>query len=203
MADKKYAPNGNEIVSIREFARRIGLSDTAVRKRIYDPADNPEGIIVNGKWQDGARPALLWEIARSEWIQGGGSVTVQTEEEGVLPPGPAREKEKPAQDEDLLKARKAKAMIGAQKDALLLKKLQGELVLKSEVYKLFFEYGQKKSEALLQIPDRVVHAMRNADNDNIALQILYNELQVWLVDFSNGPDDSELTKDAITDTGTT
>lgn len=203
MADKKYAPNGNEIVSIREFARRIGLSDTAVRKRIYDPADNPEGIIVNGKWQDGARPALLWEIARSEWIQGGGSVTVQTEEEGVLPPGPAREKEKPVQDEDLLKARKAKAMIGAQKDALLLKKLQGELVLKSDVYKLFFEYGQKKSEALLQIPDRVVHAMRNADNDNIALQILYNELQVWLVDFSNGPDDSELTKDAITDTGTT
>lgn len=197
MAEKKYAPNGNEIVSIREFARRIGLSDTAIRKRIYDLTDNPEGIIINGKWQEGKKPALLWETARQEWINGGGQISIEAE--SVLPDRPASEKETPKQDEDLAKARKAKAMIEVQRSGLMLKKLQGELVNKAAVYKEFFEYGQKKSESLMQIPDRVVHSMRNAETDTGALQILQKELEDWLIDFCNGPDDTKLMEDAITD----
>lgn len=65
--------NANEKVSLREFGRFIGVSDTAVRKKMYDPEKNPTGPLKASlcKNQNNDRPMLFKYIALAEWQAAG------------------------------------------------------------------------------------------------------------------------------------
>lgn len=51
-----------ELISIREFARRIGVSDTAVRKAI-----SSKRVKVHSHDPKNARPLLKWPTCRDDW----------------------------------------------------------------------------------------------------------------------------------------
>jgi hypothetical protein len=65
--------DSNEKVSLREFGRFIGVSDTAVRKKVFDPEKNPTGPLKASlcKNPNNDRPMLYKFIALAEWTAAG------------------------------------------------------------------------------------------------------------------------------------
>ena len=53
----------SELIGIREAARRLGVSDTAVRKAIAAGR-----VTVAGKHENNGRPLLSWPAARDQWL---------------------------------------------------------------------------------------------------------------------------------------
>ncbi len=55
-----------EVVSIREFSRRVGLSDTAIKKYYLDTLKIPETARTLSK---GGQPRLFYELAKEAYLQ--------------------------------------------------------------------------------------------------------------------------------------
>lgn len=73
-------PQDDTRVSIREFGRYLGLSDTAIKKQMWNAVRNPNGplkesICVN---ENNGRPMLWREMALTEWVAAG--LTIKSEE---------------------------------------------------------------------------------------------------------------------------
>lgn len=72
------AAKSNEEVSVREFGRRMGVSDTAVRNEIYDKKTNANGCLRAGVKTRTAgsqtRPVVIFEIAYAEWLKAGRTI---------------------------------------------------------------------------------------------------------------------------------
>lgn len=63
-------------ISIREFSRRLGVSDTAVRNEIFDTKFNKNGCLRAGVGKDpnNKRPNIVFDIAIAEWIKAGRTI---------------------------------------------------------------------------------------------------------------------------------
>lgn len=190
----------NTCVSIREFSRQVGVSDTAVRKRIYDPVKNPEGILINSKTLTGTgKPALWLEIALAEWKSGGGKIEKEVEDvhkEAAANNGFAT----PANDVPIVNtvyttAKQNRAVIEAKIRHIQLQRLENTLVEKSKVFAVFFEFGQMIRDQVLQLPDNIFSHMENFianGQPKEAYNLLYSKLEEILEVLSKGPDDTKV-----------
>jgi hypothetical protein len=167
-------------ISIREYARRRGCSDTAVHKAIRS------GKIVDGvqRDQDG-RPWIVPEIADTEWKasreigtsksaaidQKIGATTTKTTAP-VTKPTTEQSNPDGGLVQQMIKAKVVRATADAQTAQLNYKKKAGILVEKDKVYAALFSAGREIRSAMMNIPDRYIDEIVAAQDRNKAHTIL-------------------------------
>lgn len=174
-------------ISVRAFARKNKVSDTAIHKHIK--ADR----IVKGIIRDehGKLKGLDDVIAQQEYdAWGGGDHSHHYEggkrsnRTGSDSPGPEVKTEKTdtppgsvgGPDKLTTDARRMKAVYTAKKDELVYKKMAGELIDKSEVYRQLFGFGTLIQDEMMKIPARVIDSILAAPNRNTSKNILTEEI---------------------------
>jgi len=166
-------------VSIREYARSKGVSDTAVRKAIKSRK-------INGGY-DAATKKIIPEIADREWGDTIISVTPDSEPKAAAIANKAKDSE-PGEnvgsgegivldkDETYAEALRKDLIIKANINALKLRMKEGEVVEKSKVYKELFAFGKQIRLRFQSIPDRIIDDVLAATGRNEAHMILFNAI---------------------------
>jgi hypothetical protein len=179
-----------EIISIREFGRRVECSDTAVRKAIK------EGIIVNGvHTKDNGQPAISFEIALAEWsARGGGEQKLNSgieNKSSYIPKNKIQMVVKNSNQQSQQtgtgtttreEANRQKAILTAELLKIELAEKKGTLVNKAHVYKSLYEMGQVIRDSMLAIPDRIIDNLLSVGNEsrNDAHALLQKEINETL-----------------------
>ena len=205
---------GSERISIREYARRLGINEKAVRKALG------AGLIDKG--YDSEAKKIDPDEATAEWgyqhqiVKPGHGVSKFKAAEKVasVPSEPAATTDPvrsspvgiPVDDAasiDLLQtivihsdlktpeAIRLREIIGAAQDKLKLAETEGRLVPKDKVEKVLYALGSELKKALLNIPVRVARDVMAADNEIHAINILTEEINSVLSTYGN------LRKDAL------
>lgn len=178
-----------EKVSQREYARRLGISNEAVRKAV-------EGGKISKGW-DKKEKKIIVEKANEEW----GNIHKHVEPDvseitsRITPYDPDKQESNPAKtpqkipsydgDEDtqagafaeleeyelalsnkapFAEALRVEKVAKAKQEVLQLREKTGQLVRKDEVYKQLFAFGQSIRQALLVVPDRCIDEILAAPN---------------------------------------
>lgn len=181
-----------EIISIREFSRRVNVSDTAIRKAMN------AGHIVRGKVVDNGMPKINFEAAKQEWdiyqSQQGKAIkptttpTPQPVKQAAptpTPPAPVAQGEalKP-QAGTLAAARLVKEQLNAKLLEMEVKEKMGKLVDKDRVYANLFAAGQELRINLQTLPDRYIDDIRAAGSRNEAHTILLKAINEVLTEIA-------------------
>lgn len=185
-------------VSIRQFAKVVGVSESAVRKaiaagKIVDSID-----LTNPK-----RPLIHAVSAAKEWGRNYDPSYERTEkvtenikiEKDVVPavkknPAPQKKKTQIEEEHDevpnlphpaqggrsLADIKRQTAEVKLRLAAVELKQKQGQLVDKDLVFRSLFAAGQEMRTAMQAIPDRVIDSILAAKDRNSAHVILYEEI---------------------------
>jgi hypothetical protein len=172
-------------VSIRQFGKDRGVSDTAIRKAI------DAGKIVNGRVFENGIPRIIPSIATAELAlyeksPGRGKSTKpqitpaakpgkpapNPPQAPALPPAFTNEPPKPPPG-SLAAARLAQAQIKAKDMEISLKQKIGDLVERKKVYEALFGFGQEIRATFQVIPDRHIDEILAAKSRNDAHAILY------------------------------
>jgi len=165
MSEKKYQKKGVEKISIREYARRIGVTHTSVLKAIA------AGKIVKG--YDSQTKKIIPEIADTEYTIGNVNQTLKIKESVNQKAGNPEGAEFSQSKLDSLsslevseiqilpgdtaaEAHRKQLIIKAQLDLLKLKTESGELVNKAETYKDLFDLAKEIRMNLQAIPERII-----------------------------------------------
>lgn len=186
------AKKNEEWISVREYSRRRGCSDTAVHKAMRS------GKIVRGlrKNKKNGRPEINPVIADVEWKNNrdpnyertaqNGKPIFDDGSEAVIPEGApsSREQEqneKPpkgptASDNSLASAKRAQAVFKAKLSQIEYEEKLGKLVDKEKVYKSLYGVGQELRESILAIPDRHIDNILACHSRNEAHIMLYEAL---------------------------
>ncbi len=192
MADKN-------LISIREFARRVGCSDTAIRKAIK-----------SGKISKGyiGRPdghgKIDYEAAFKEW-SASYDPSYPSNEKLRAKMMATLDKQKPQTETpeaqgtsvdgaSMNAAKRAQAILKAKILEIELKERQGKLVDKQQVYMALFEAGKEVKASIMAVPDRIIDAVFSAPNRNEAHTILTKALIEALDTMSDIQRDSILDK---------
>jgi hypothetical protein len=160
-----------ELISIREFARRIGVSDVAVGKAIRS------GKIVKGvDYSNPKRPKIDQDVALKEWGKHvnpnyNRQQTEKIQEQGYSGSAPAETSVR-----SIAEIKRQHEEVKLRMSALELKEKQGQLVDKDKVYKALFAAGQEVRTAMQAVPDRVIDDVLAAQTRNEAHQILFNAI---------------------------
>ena len=190
----------SELISIREYARRLIIDEKAVRKAIA------AGRIVRG--YDKEAKKILPDEANQEWgykhetvkQQKGVSRAKAIEKMGATPD--LLSLETPETLEDLqqsliitsrmpvAEALRIREIIGAGLDKMKLAEAEGRLVDREKVYKALFGFGNEIKKSLLNIPQRVARDIMAATNEVEVINILTDEITVVLTFYSNLNKDS-------------
>lgn len=163
---------GKEQISIREYARRIGTSETAIRKAIT------AGKISRGYNADTKKIIPIHADAEYGRLK---NQKVEVSTSGV---GNA-DKLKLEKNSPYAEIRKAKELLQVNLLNLELLEKQGKLVSKEKVYSVLTAFGQEIRKAMEHVPERVVDAIRSAETRNAALKILSEEILQSLERLSN------------------
>lgn len=177
-----------EIISIREYARRIGCSDVAVGHAIK------KGQIVKGvvRKPNGKPRGIIPEIADKEWGENRRPTYKRNEklerhleatEAGVDPQAPDAQAAPPLDDggpkksvTTMAEANRAKAILDAKIKELDYKERLGQLVDKGKVYRALFAAGHQLRAAVMAVPDRVIDDIRAEPDRNKAHALLFTAL---------------------------
>jgi hypothetical protein len=177
-----------EIISIREFSRRVKVSDTAIRKAIT------AGHIVAGKVVDNGMPKISYELAKQEWdiyqSQQGKAITQAVTKPKTTPsPQPVRQAAPPPAPAPVVQAEAPKPQAGTLAAARLVKEQlnakllemevrvkMGKLVDRDTVYSNLFAAGQEIRINFLTLPDRYIDDIRAAASRNEAHTILVDAI---------------------------
>jgi hypothetical protein len=164
-----------ERVSQREYAKQLGVSNTAVGKAIDD------GKIVKG--YDKKTKQILVQHADREW----GNLHRKIPSQTVTTDAPGQQKRSVKLDEntDFAEARRINEVLKAQMANLELQKAKGELLEKKKVEAQLFVYGQEVRKAIEIIPERSIDAVRAAGTRNEALLILEDAIAAALTELTN------------------
>lgn len=170
----------NNIISIREFARRVGCSDTSIRKAIK------AGKIVNGVVHNpdpNGHNKVNYEIAFKEWSASydpsyPSNDKLRSKMMATIEKTEPTSEEKPAADtgNSINSAKRAQAILKAKLLEIDLKERQGKLVDKQQVYMALFEAGKEVKASIMAVPDRVIDAVFSAKSRNEAHTILTKAL---------------------------
>lgn len=188
----------NKGVSIREFAKIVGVSESAVRKAIA------AGKIVSSiDYTNPTRPKINAVAAVKEWGRNhdpsyertekvSAEMQIKVEEpkdaKGVKPPKKEKVKDEvetedipklphPAQGgRSIAEIKRQTAEVKLRLAAVDLKQKQGQLVDKDLVFRSLFNAGQEMRTALQTVPDRCIDGILAAKDRNEAHVILYTEI---------------------------
>lgn len=167
-----------EKISIRQYAKNRGCTDTAVHKAIRS------GKIIEGVQRDeDGRPWIIPEIADMEWKA---SREIGTSKSAAIDKkigatttksaGAVTKPELPNPDgglvQQMIKAKVVRATADAQTAQLNYKKKAGILVEKDKVYAALFSAGREIRSAMMNIPDRYIDEIVAAQDRNKAHTIL-------------------------------
>ncbi len=156
-----------EKISIREYARRIGTSETAIRKAIN------AGKITKGF--DKATKKIIPHHADIEYGRlKNEKVEVPSSE------GNGSDKLKLEKNSPYAEIRKAKELLQVNLLNLELQEKQGKFVSKEKVISVLMAFGQEIRKAFEHIPERTVDNIRSAETRNAALRVLADEIQITL-----------------------
>ncbi len=157
-----------EKVPIREYARRHGVSDTTIHKKIN------KGKIVNGVVYEEVNgkktPFIVVDIADKEWAstRNPNYVRVTRAEKATgAPMGQVAEGLTASENPNVQKARIQTALL-----ALELAEKQGQLVRKDAVNNALFAMGKQIRERFQALPVRVTNDMMASESHHEAQQIL-------------------------------
>jgi hypothetical protein len=169
-------------ISLREFARRLSVTEGAVRKAIKD------GKIVKGvQYDEKNRPAILLVVAAKEWGRNFNPAYPRNEVfygklEAASEGGtPAPE----SQGRSLVEIKKMHAEIKLQLEAIELRKAKNELVDKKKVYAQLFAMGQEVRAAFQAIPDRVTDTVLAARDRAEAHKVISDAIADTLTQLSD------------------
>jgi hypothetical protein len=192
-----------ELISIREFGRRVELSDTMIKNYINAGKIGPDAIHKNKK---NGRPELDFIVALQYWAIYNEIHELQyiIDNPDVLklieidskPAEATTQKEKPA------KAKKEKKEISSEQLSILesdkrlssakaqlaevnLEKALGNLVSINDVKKALYNFGAQIRIALEAIPDRSIDNIFAAKDRSEAHFILTNEIKRALLDLTD------------------
>lgn len=189
-----------EIISIREYSRRKGCSDTAVRKAIKSgkivhgvvkvngfPKINP--VIADAEWKFNYDPSYADRPSKNEKLQndlmsGGGSNDFGNVDESQIV-NSSRKK-------SLTDLKRDAAEVKLASEVLKLKQIKGQLVDKDKVHKALFDIGQIIRTRLQSIPDRVIDEILSAQSRNESHSILFNAISDALEDLSRMSNDVKI-----------
>lgn len=166
-------------ISIRDFADRVGVSETAVRKAIKSGKITDKSIDRTNP----NRPQIDALKAAAEWGKSYDPNRPRTSAvTDVIKVAATREaprgklvKDDPAQTEEgnkLATVRRTQAEIALQNSALDLQIKKGKYVDKSKVYKALFKAGQDVRSTFQALPDRVIDNILAAKSRHEAHEIL-------------------------------
>jgi len=152
------------LVSVREFARRVKISDTAVHK-MFASGQLPEDCKVIPKNGKTYKLDLYKTIAAFNAV---GGAPHSDEYEGskrsnrdALPSEPEA-----APRSNIQKAKEAKIVLEAQLLKLKYEQESGKLVAKEDVYRALFGFGKELRETAMAIPDRITADLVAANSDS-------------------------------------
>ncbi len=176
-----------ERISIKEYARRMEVSDTAIAKAINT------GKIVEGVVRDEKnRPWIIPDIATKEWAKAyNPNYGRKPKSYALLDAAAAQETKEDAQQpttgsgKSIVELKRLQSEIRIQRDALSLRREKGELVDKKKVYGQLFAMGQELRTNLQVIPDRVIDSILAAADRNEAHGILYNAISEALASMAD------------------
>lgn len=174
------AKKAEELISIREYARRRGCSDTSVHKALQS------GKIVAGLVIKGGKKFINPAVANVEWSSSHDPAYDRTSKSGApifdetgsagLPQGTGSDGHAVRNEHTLAAAKRAQAVYKAKLQELEYKKKSGELVHKGEVYKALYSAGQELRQSLMAIPDRLIDNILASRSRNEAHNLLTNAL---------------------------
>lgn len=173
-----------EIISIREFGRRVGLSEGAIRKAIKTFKISKTSVRVNKK---NGRPEIRYEAAYEDCrLNGVGAdhgielpplvkenktVEVEekpaTEKKTVTAPTPPQ-----AQGNSLIDAKRRRAVYEAELKGLELAELKKILVRRDKVFEELYAFGAEIKSSLESIPDKYIDLIFAAKDKHEASMIL-------------------------------
>jgi hypothetical protein len=181
-----------EKISIREFARRVGVSDVAVGKAIR------AGKIVKAlDYTNPKRPLIDPDLALQEWGKHydpsyqrtekvnenmGKAIPEQKPEKPKPKPKPPvdepteQEPPTPTNGKSLAEIKRQSAEVKLHISALELKEKRGQLVDKDKVYRALFAAGQEVRMEFQSLPDRVIDDILAAKTRNEAHGVLFNAI---------------------------
>lgn len=167
----------NERISIREYARRIGVDEKAIRKAIVS------GKIKKG--YDAKAKKIIPSAADKEY----GSVVVKKPSKVVEKSIPGKSKKKSQQgkaddgdpliakdNDSYAEALRKATIIKANTDALKLREREGQLVEKQKVFKALFAFGKEMRLKFQSIPDRIIDELLASPGRNEAHIVLSNAI---------------------------
>lgn len=166
--------DNNNHISIREFARRVGCSDTSIRKAIK------AGKIVKGiVYVADGRDKLDYDVAFKEWSASyDPSYPSNDKLRSKMMPAAEQPVEPTAGGEvtSIAKAKQLQAVLKVKMMDIELKEKQGKLVDKQQVYMALFEAGKEVKASIMAVPDRAIDAIFSAKSRNEAHTILTKAL---------------------------
>ncbi len=184
----------SNIISIREFARRIDVSEGLVRRQ-KDELSSVMVVLENGRpaiqWREGLIlwRGKQWKIGKENIIDSYGDA----KKDGA--PSAVQETKKVAatyassegatDTSALNHAKRVKLVYEAKLKELEYKRMIGEYVKKSDVDKRLFEIGRNLKNALQSIPDRIVDNVVSSDTRNEAHLIMKKAINEALLNFTN------------------
>lgn len=186
----------SEIISQREFARRVNVSEGMIRKAI---SPDYNWIVTGRTTTESGRPALIYETALEEWNKSPGGI----KSPGVLPKKPAKQSKDSADSQpktppllpevsaeklEMMAKRNKSIDISTARAALQLQKEQNKLVDKDKSYAAWFEFGKMLRENLMILPARFTALIRAAQTDQEGQEIFANGIEEALRDVTTPPD---------------
>ena len=183
----------NDIISLREFARRLGCGEKTIRDGIAKGKIKDGVIVENGK------PKIKFSIAivEAKNIGLGAKVIIQSEStpelvHRVIPKqkvlSEATEKPDNENEEDhiaglgpetsLITANRAERIFKAQLACLEVEQKSGTLVNKAEVYSQLFSFGKEIRSEFESMPGKIVSSIISCQNDESKIaELLANEIR--------------------------
>ncbi|MDR2001399.1 MAG: hypothetical protein LBQ74_00040 [Prevotella sp.] len=178
----------NEIISILEFSKRIGVNEKTIRKAIE------LGKITAGLDTSGKKPKIIYDIAlkeveemnigfkskslRADKLKSVGSVDIPPSEDENIPEVIENFKSLTVDTAPFKESRRREAFFKSELSRLELEEKEGTLVKKDDVYKELFVFGNEIKTKILAIPDRITDELISLSNDRDAFyHLLYGNLR--------------------------
>jgi len=165
-----------ETISKREFARRIGVDEKAIRKAIIE-GKIKKGVSVNGK--------IIFDIASHEAKKNLIGISNNTQSKKIHEVSTTKKSSK-TNESTYADARIRSEIARAEKSELELEELKGELVKKQDIKDQLFELGKEIRSELESMRNRCKNKIIASDWDPNKLdEILATEINVSLTKVIN------------------
>lgn len=185
-----------EIISVLEFSKRIGVTEKTIRKAIE------LGKIINGLDTSGKKPKIIYEIALKEveemgigikskslridkFISNDNQVSKEGGDEDSLSDNIENLKSITVTTASYKESRRREAYFKSELSRLELEEKDGTLVKRDDVYKELFDFGSEIRTKILSVPDRITDELISlADDRDAFYRLFYGNLRDTLESLS-------------------